>query len=483
MSDADLIRRIRSTAPDWALPQPYAPGTAVDASQPLRELRRRHLPAMAAYAGLCVEDSYAQVLAADAFRRSERGIRVFEPEDALRLQLLLTVTQAAQRWAVKGHRAILKREFVQWIDQQAAQDRRDHGPLGHERAASSEEDSDPVRWAVYTLPPRTRSLLWYIVIEAADPQNTAAMLGLTPRCLSGRRDELLHRLRSAYLLQHTTRTDASCRNLTKLLDVTTRPGAATYRIACVDEHLARCSACATAHEHLTRLFRRPDILLAEAVLPWAPAAYLKIGRTVLVAPPPLIRPTHTAPAARHGFGQDLRRSARHARRTAAIPSVKTAATVTALALVTVGAAAALSRSHQRYADDERPPRASPAPVPEDTEATASTAPSPAPQATEGTAPSPSPVPEDTETTSPSPMPKDTEATTASPMAGAMDASNSGCCSTAWPQALRRALGAEGVVDGVVRLSGREWETGIERVLPTPLSPFPQPQGGSPPRSR
>ncbi|MBL1087558.1 hypothetical protein JK359_37440 [Streptomyces actinomycinicus] len=358
LSDAALIRCLRSAAPD----RPDAPpGEAVDAPQVLQELRRRHLSAMASYAGLWVQGSHAQILAAEAFRHSERGIGAFEPEDALRLQLLLTVAQTAERWAFTGRRAVLEPGFLRWLDHRALDDRRETEGAGYPPKASADSGSSLARWAVYTLPPRIRSLLWYTVIEPADTEDTAAVLGLTAVHPAARREDLLHRVRGAYLVHYTAQAGEACRNLIKLLEATTRPGTSAHRSDYLDRHLARCPDCSAAHHDLTRLFQQPDVLLAEALLPWAATAYLRARRTVRTAPRPPVRPARTAPPTRRGSREEPRRSARHARPATAHSSARTTVTITAMALLAVGAAAALTLA-QQPAGTGTPPPVSPSPM-------------------------------------------------------------------------------------------------------------------------
>ncbi|WP_406405029.1 hypothetical protein OH805_38065 [Streptomyces sp. NBC_00879] len=367
MSDAALIGSLRTACTGPAGEE--TPGAMAEAEAPLQELRRRHLPALAVYARLCIGGAYAEALAAEAFRRAEPDLRAtFDPEDALRLQLLLAVVHTAASWAVVGRRADLAPGFVAWLDQ------RPPGSVGHGGACSGRLSAPMTtgsltRQAVYSLPPRSRALLWHTVVDPADPEDTARLLGLSSGWSPMARKDLLQRLRSAYLTHHTTQADEPCRHLAVLLEATTRPDAAR-RSGDLDCHLAQCPACSAAHGDLTRLLHQPDVLLAEALLPWGSTAYLKAHRSPQADPahndPPPSAPRTSSPRVPQAAPTSPRRMSRAKRRErraalrstatsagaaaglaliASITSTKIAIVATALALIAVGAATVNAMQH------------------------------------------------------------------------------------------------------------------------------------------
>ncbi|MEU6590590.1 RICIN domain-containing protein [Streptomyces sp. NPDC046881] len=245
--DARLTELLRSPTP-----------TAYPA---LQELRRRHHPAVLAYARLCAtSESAARRLAAETFttaaRETARGV---DPPVPLRHRLLLLTVRLAAGWA-RGERAA-------GVDPGLL--------LVLTTAGHPEGPTPPLLPAFQSLPSRAQGLLWYGVLDAEPEERTAAFLGIgladvshdTPRALAAlARACLRHRLAAS--------DDPRCPDFRRLIEEAVRPDA-PRRSADLDTHMARCPHCAAALEELRALRDAPRQTLAEGLLPWRGTAYLR----------------------------------------------------------------------------------------------------------------------------------------------------------------------------------------------------------------
>ncbi|MGW2031191.1 ricin-type beta-trefoil lectin domain protein [Streptomyces sp. NPDC001811] len=245
--DARLTELLRSPTP-----------TAYPA---LQELRRRHHPAVLAYARLCAaSESAARRLAAETFttaaRETARGV---EPPVPLRHRLLLLTVRLAADWARDERSAGVDPALL----------------LVLTTAGQPEGPTPPLLPAFRSLPSRAQGLLWYGVLEAEPEERTAAFLGLgrtdvshdTPRALAALAQACLrHRLAAS--------DDPRCADFRRLIEEAARPDA-PRRSADLDTHMARCPHCTAAFEELRAVRDAPRQTLAEGLLPWRGTAYLR----------------------------------------------------------------------------------------------------------------------------------------------------------------------------------------------------------------
>ncbi|MBX7552414.1 RICIN domain-containing protein [Streptomyces sp. tea 10] len=253
----------------------------------LQELRRRHHPAVLAYARLCAaSESAARRLAAETFttaaRETARGV---DPAVPLRHRLLLLTARLATAWA------------------------RDERSTGVDpglllvRNASGLPDGPvpPLLPAFRSLPSRTQGLLWYGVLEQEPQERTAAFLGLSRTDVAYGTPQALTSLSRACLrLRLAASDDPRCADFRRLIEEAVRPDGPRHS-ADLDAHRARCPHCTAAYEDLRALRDAPRPTLAEGLLPWNGAAYLRTEEPPATAGPPAVRPGATWPAGRRAL--------------------------------------------------------------------------------------------------------------------------------------------------------------------------------------
>ncbi|MGW4434494.1 RICIN domain-containing protein [Streptomyces sp. NPDC004596] len=227
----------------------------------LQELRRRHHPAVLAYARLCTaSESAARRLAAETLTAAARETaRGREPNVPLRHQLLLLTARLAASWAADERAAGVDTGLLLVLNTSGVPD----GP------------TPPLLPAFQTLPSRAQGLIWYGVLEAGPVERTAAYLGLsrvdvhhdTPQAVQTLAQALLrHRLAGS--------DDPRCADFRRLIEEAVRPGT-PRRSADLDAHRARCPHCSAAVEELTALRDAPRQTLADGLLPWHGTSYLR----------------------------------------------------------------------------------------------------------------------------------------------------------------------------------------------------------------
>lgn len=226
----------------------------------LQELRARHRPAVLAYARLCTTtDSAARQLAGQVFalaaRETARGV---DPGGPWRHRLLLLTGRLAVSWAADERVAGL-----------------DSGLLLVLSTAGPDGPVPPLLGAFQSLPARARGLLWYAVVEREPDERTAAFLGLTGADVAHDTAAALQQLARAVLhARLTASADPDCRDFHRLIEESVRPD--NPRVSAdLRAHMARCATCTTAHEELCALRDDPRRALAEGLLPWAGALYVR----------------------------------------------------------------------------------------------------------------------------------------------------------------------------------------------------------------
>ncbi|MGW0885019.1 ricin-type beta-trefoil lectin domain protein [Streptomyces sp. NPDC002671] len=241
----------------------------------LLELRRRHLPAILAYARLCAaSEAAARRLAAEAFttaaRETARGV---DPAVPLRHRLLLLTARLAAAWG-RDERSVGV----------------DPGLLLvlNTTGAPPDGPTPPLLPAFRSLPSRTQGLLWYGVLEEEPQDVTAAFLGLSRTDVAYGTPQALKALAQACLHHRLAASDdPRCADFRRLIEEAVRPESPRPS-ADLDAHRAHCPHCTAAYEELTALRDAPRQTLAEGLLPWNGTAYTR-------APEPPSAPNPPAP--------------------------------------------------------------------------------------------------------------------------------------------------------------------------------------------
>ncbi|MFJ5521055.1 RICIN domain-containing protein [Streptomyces griseoluteus] len=229
----------------------------------LQELRRRHQPAVLAYARLCTTgESAARRLAAEALTEAARDTaRGIEPNVPLRHHLLLLAGRAAASWARDERAAGLDPGLLLVLNSGA-------GPEG---------PTPPLLPAFKALPSRDQGLVWYGVLEEEPSERTAAYLGLAPATVAHGTPQAVQALAQACLRHRLAASDdPRCGDFRRLIEEAVRPDR-PRRSVDLDAHKARCPCCTAAFEDLSALRDAPRQALAEGLLPWGGTAYAHRG--------------------------------------------------------------------------------------------------------------------------------------------------------------------------------------------------------------
>ncbi|WP_432076546.1 ricin-type beta-trefoil lectin domain protein [Streptomyces wuyuanensis] len=268
LSDAELGERIRSGAPR--------------ADPAIQELKRRHLPAVLAYARLCGRNQTAgNQLAVQALRlASEEAGRGIEPRGQWRHHLLMLVRRVGTEWARGDRRARLSADFAAWTD--AAADAgpgtvRDAGSVpagaaGQPTAGPAPEVSAAVLAAFYRLPALTRGVLWYAVVDQESDSTVAGYLGVRADLVPDLRLRAPESMRQAFLQAYLEQGDKRCLGYRRIIEAAARP-VDRRRSGDLTLHLAECPRCTRVVAELTRMTDNPRMVFAEHLLGWGGAEY------------------------------------------------------------------------------------------------------------------------------------------------------------------------------------------------------------------
>lgn len=260
---------------------------ASPALHPVGELLDRHWEAAFAYARLCADgERAAGMLTTAAFTRLfGETLRQDGPTSAWRPHLLVTVRRIAAEWDSDGRRDLLHPDLRAAADDGERPAARLLPPV-HRRLLSR---------AFRRLPQSARCLLWHTEIEAEPLAVPAGLLGLEEE---GARVELRRareRLREECLQGHRElAVDEDCHRYHRLLDVTCRRGGIDVDPD-LRAHLGHCRHCAHTADQLGQFDAGLGIALAEGVLGWGAAAYLR-ARTEPSADAPAAVPPPRRPA-------------------------------------------------------------------------------------------------------------------------------------------------------------------------------------------
>ncbi|MBG0850359.1 discoidin domain-containing protein [Streptomyces spinoverrucosus] len=346
LPDADLVERMRGRV-----------AVAMPAAQ---EFRRRHFPAVLAYARLCSRSSGAAAeLAARAFTLAIRGIRRgINAPGAWRHRLLVLVQQSAVSWSSDSRRGQLAPGLVACIE--AAGSPLRIRPL--RRPIGTRPQDAAMLEAFHSLPERTRGVLWHALIEDESDAEVAVLLGVEASAVDMLRASAHKAIRRAYLNAHLKRNGSqTCGRFQRLIEAATEPGD-LRRSLDLEQHMSVCSCCTLAVAQLFRVNQDPRGALADALLGWGSAAYLATA-------PTHVRPecqtprsdAVTAPAAMTAALPAAAHSPRLERRTAA-PVRRGRRVVSAVAVVAAVVAAGVAvlpddnRQPDQIAQPVQPPR-------------------------------------------------------------------------------------------------------------------------------
>ncbi|MEV6296362.1 RICIN domain-containing protein [Streptomyces sp. NPDC051896] len=263
-------------APDARLTELLRSPTAT-AYPALQELRRRHHPAVLAYARLCAAgESAARRLAAEVFttaaRETARGV---DPAVPLRHRLLLLTARLAAGWARDERSAGVDPGLLLVLN----------------ASGLPEGPTPPLLPAFRSLPSRTQGLIWYGVLEAEAQDRTAAFLGLSGVDVAYGTPQALKALAQACLRDRLAASDdPRCADFRRLIEEAVRPDG-PRRSPDLDAHMARCPHCTAAFEDLRALRDAPRPTLAEGLLPWSGTAYIRAGEPPAAPGPAAVRPS------------------------------------------------------------------------------------------------------------------------------------------------------------------------------------------------
>lgn len=268
LSDAELGERIRSGAPR--------------AHPAIQELKRRHLPAVLAYARLCGRNQTAgDRLAVQALRlASEEAGRGIEPRGHWRHHLLVLVRRVGADWARSGRRDRLSADFAAWID---GTDGAGSGAVpaagtstatesGRPAAGTAPEVSAAVLTAFCRLPAPTRGALWYAVVDQEPDSTTAGYLGVRADLVPDLRLRAPESMRRAFLQAYLERGDKRCLGYRRIIEAAART-VDRRRSEDLTLHLAECPRCTRVVAELTRMTDNPRMVFAEHLLGWGGAEY------------------------------------------------------------------------------------------------------------------------------------------------------------------------------------------------------------------
>ncbi|MEU5540417.1 RICIN domain-containing protein [Streptomyces sp. NPDC020362] len=238
----------------------------------LQELRRRHQPAVLAYARLCAtSESAARRLAAETITTAARETaRGREPSVPLRHQLLLLTVRLAADWATGERSAGVDPALLLVLNSSGLPD----GP------------TPPLLPAFQSLPSRTQGLIWYGVLEEEPVERIAAFLGLSRADVAHGISPALKALAQACLRHRLAASDdPRCADFRRLIEEAVRQDSPRHS-ADLDAHMAHCRHCTAAVEDLTALRDTPRQTLAEGLLPWSGTSYTCPEEPAAPAPKP-----------------------------------------------------------------------------------------------------------------------------------------------------------------------------------------------------
>ncbi|MFC8241510.1 ricin-type beta-trefoil lectin domain protein [Streptomyces chartreusis] len=260
--DEDLPEEtvIHALLPETQLVERLRSGTGTDGAA-VRELQRRHLPAVVDYAQQFTTSRPAGWQLADEalFLAMEEVCEGVDPSGTWRHHALTHVRETARVWAAGNRRERLRPDFLRWA-----------------RTADVTLESEPpnvMTAAFYQLPERLRSALWYAVVDDEPDSEVATWLGSPTGAVADLAAKAQVAMRDAYMQEHLSRHGtAECSGFRRIIEAAAqaRDGHLHPDLAA---HLTHCTECGVLLSRITKLSRSPRVLLAEGLLTWGGAAY------------------------------------------------------------------------------------------------------------------------------------------------------------------------------------------------------------------
>lgn len=253
LSDAELLPLLREESESWR-----------DA---FRELERRHLHAVRAFAGVCtVSPAAADELAENAWRRATTLREGMPPVGAVRPYALSSVLRTTADWAGTAKRGDLHDELITWIQNYVSEGRGD----------SSADDfpcTSMAARAFGSLPAHTQTVLWHYGVEYDGVARIDQLLGSGTEELSTLDRRARRDFYNAYVRIHEQEIrDEECHRLHRTV-LAYADQRSIETAADLTPHLERCAHCAQAVDDLGLMHVHCGALLAEALLPWGGPEY------------------------------------------------------------------------------------------------------------------------------------------------------------------------------------------------------------------
>ncbi|MBO0828814.1 MAG: sigma-70 family RNA polymerase sigma factor [Streptosporangiales bacterium] len=278
---------------------------------------RRHVDAARRLARILARDhAEADDLVAEAFARLLGTLKSGGgPESAVRAYVLTTIRRVHIDRGRSGSR-------VEPVEDVADYER----PETPDDPALAKLDQTYAARAFAGLPERWQAVLWHTEVEGESAAQVAPLLGLNPNAVSAIAYRARERLRQLYLQQHLAAAEAKeCRWVTERLGAYVRDKLAARESGRVQQHLDDCDRCRVVYLDLVEVNAGFRSVLAPIVLGAAAAPYLAGASGTLLGFIPAV--------------------AGWARRSVRNPAASAVAAVALVALLGVGAWAAVSNSH------------------------------------------------------------------------------------------------------------------------------------------
>jgi DNA-directed RNA polymerase specialized sigma24 family protein len=252
LSDAELLPLVREEGESYR--------------EALRELERRHLHAVRAFAAVCtVSSAAADELADNAWRRA-MTLREDRPVGAVRPHVLCSVLRTTADWAGTAKRGDLHDELVSWIQSYVSEGRGDSSADDFPRTSMAAR-------AFGSLPDGSQTVLWHHAVEYDGVARIDQLLGGGTDEVSvlGRRAR--REFYNAYVRMHEEEIeDDECRRLRRTV-LAYADQKSIETAADLTPHLEGCKHCSQAVDDLGLMHVHCGALLVEALLPWGGPEY------------------------------------------------------------------------------------------------------------------------------------------------------------------------------------------------------------------
>ncbi|MFI9100531.1 ricin-type beta-trefoil lectin domain protein [Streptomyces fildesensis] len=264
LSDAQLAELVLEQRPEVA--------------EAIAELRRRHLPRVRAYAGLCCsDDASAQELADRAFVLALGEAGSGEgPRGPWRLRVLDLVHRAAAEWLHDGRADRLGELYAAHLrGDESCQAPGSHAPRSSPAPTGDAAGRGVLAQAFAALVPRVQRILWYAVVERESDADVALFAGEMRHVVQAQATKARDAYREAVLCAFLERAaEPACSGFRRMLEAAARRSYARHH-AELAAHLARCAGCEAALGALIDIEERPGPTVSAGVLGWDSDSYAR----------------------------------------------------------------------------------------------------------------------------------------------------------------------------------------------------------------